>query len=339
MTSRNRWIALGALLLAGCVPPTPASYIHDGGIVYAKNPFGIPTRVNLKLPATVAPGAASAGYRTLAVDPGVLALAELQGSVTQYLNATFLIDTILKEAADAKPVPDKPVAIKDPRLGDDPYMLLLSVYADHAVIAVGQGASAVGPGQLMAISYTSPTKGRAVVHLPFPDQVLGRYDLATTFDLDQGKVSADALSDTSQVATAGHAVKRWGHWEFTSVPSASPSFTLRSAVFANPSDSPSDAGVTAFSANFLTDNRGAFILAKQTPRTGNVLQFLRNDGTFAGSAGHEFYVGETDDSIATPSATPALKAILPLDSSLYRPFPTDPAQGDPFGDPSFNFPN
>ena len=115
--------------------------------------------------------------------------------------------------------------------------------------------------------------------------------------------------------------------------------SLRSAVFANPSDSPSDAGVTAFSANFLTDNRGAFILAKQTPRTGNVLQFLRNDGTFAGSAGHEFYVGETDDSIATPSATPALKAILPLDSSLYRPFPTDPAQGDPFGDPSFNFPN
>jgi hypothetical protein len=336
MRKRTIGLLLGGLVLPGC----PA-FVHDGGIVY-NNPYGVPTRVSLAMPASLSPGK-SASYRTQ--DVGSDTAAGVQQNLSIYLGSTTLINTILQSVASASLKPGQSYTFDDPSHPGTQLTVLLSILSDHAVIAIGQGTSATGLNQTIGISYTSPRKGVAVLQSRNVDPVNGRFYLATTFDLDAGHVSADGASDNTAVASPANAQKVAAHWEFTSTAAATgsnPAFQMQVSAFGRKPFDPANSGVLALSANFLSDGRGAYIGGAQIGATGNVFMLLPNDGKSFGltpPASHDFYLTPTGLNLPAASASANLKAAIPADGSFYKPFPTDPAIADPFADPKFRFPS
>lgn len=307
------------------------------------NPFGVPSSVSLPMPATLTTVAplqqAAAGYRAQGSPPISMA-QQIAGNMQVYSQSTRLINTILEAVNKTGLQPDRPFTFPDPGNPTGKLTVLLQVRADHAVISIGEGTSATGSAQVLGISYTSRTKGTAVLRPLRNDPGSGRFILATTYDLDAGRASADGAGDSTVLPDAPNKQKMRAHWEFASIksaPAASPSFTMKVSAALQNQTKPADSGNWAISSQFLADGSAAAIAAMQTASTADRLMFVPNDiDQFLGA--HDFYIGTDGNDLATSSASPTLRGILPADDSLYRPFPTNPSHADPFEDPVFTFP-
>ena len=208
------------------------------------------------------------------------------------------------------------------------------------LITAYKGAGVKPDKQTLGLRFENKRKGAAV----YRDQVLGvKFAFATTFDLDGGRVTADNL-----VTPGGLFGNQRTHWEFTRAKSAAagqPDFTMRATAFHRDHAFVLD-GLYAVSANFFADGRGAAIGAYQDGMAGkpaggealrffpNVLQLQKDDNSVA----HDFYVDAKGEGLDAAVAGAELKAILPKDTDVVRPFALDPTKGDPYAEPAFSFP-
>lgn len=327
---RRSWLLLPGLglLLAGC----PA-LVHDGGIAY-----GMPTRISLPMPTSLTSGAGA--YRIAASASG----QGVRDNVNVYLTATGLVDSILAKVGAAKLVPGRSYTFPDPKQPSGSLTVLLQVHQDHATIAIGQGSVATGSSQVIGISYTDPQHGTAVIHAAQPDGKVGRYYLASRFDLVAGTVSADGVADSTAVATGDAAQQFLGHWEFRrdpAQPAAGAAFTMRAAVHLVKPSRPSDSGLLGLSANFLAGGSCAYLFGVQNAGTGDRFLLMPTDGVSWAipTAPHAFFLSAGGDDLARAAAPAALQAIVPGDDDFHRPFPEDPATVDAFGLARFAFPD
>jgi hypothetical protein len=310
------------------------------------NPFGLPTTVRLALPAALGGAgvvaAGGANYRTQEL-PAPDALAKgVRDNTEIYTRTTALIDEILKGVSQLELQPGRSVTFADPAQKGHSLTVLLEVKSDHAVISVGTGKAAKGATQVFAMRYNSPRKGHAVFHIEdaAPE---GRIHLATDFDLDAQKASADGAFDTAERGGSDHQ-KSFGHWEFSQTKTAEAdevAFSMAGSVHVDRPEGMEEDGVLAFAANFLPDGRGAFLFGVQNAATGNRFVFLPRDGVSYFSdppAAHDFYMTAAGADLAKTGATPALRAIAPPDTAIHRPFPAHPGTQDPFEDARFDFP-
>jgi hypothetical protein len=324
------------LILAGCAGAAPTQALRGN------NPYGIPQTVRLAMPSALGGGGviAAGGGNYRVHEAGQSLAAGVKGNTDVYTNSTALIDAILQGISKGRPVPGTSYTFDDPGHPAKQLTVLLEVKSDHAVISVGRGKSAKGPSQLIGISYTSPKNGTAVFK---PDDVtpeLGKFVLATDFDLEKGTASTDALSDTTGTTSADpHRLA--GHWEFRS-DKADPQgavFRMQVAAFIAKPGKDSESGVYAASANFLADGSGAFVAGAQNAATGGQFFFMPSDGlSFGKDAPHDLYMTADAQDLPATKASAALKAILPTDDSIYKPFPGDPSQGNPYDAKRFDFP-
>lgn len=338
------WLALGLpLALAGCHGPTTTGSNLAGGV---------PTAVELPMPASlsqVAPLSQTAAFRVLATSGGTSFATDARTFVGIYVQVGKLIAQLLGDVASAQ---------ANGRLqtgtsytftsGGTTYTVLLRTENGKNVLSIGQGTSATGADQLCGISYTSAQQGVAVFRL---DTSSGNLAYATTFDLTAGKATADLFDDAS---TASNQVMRI-HEDFTSTPTATPSFAMQ--VYANSQtlNDPNASGVIVMSSAFLPDGSGASLIGASTGATAtatnatvgtqNAFQFLPDDGqTFLSgpyneSTPHAFFMGADATDIAYGAEGATLDAIVPADTSVdFSQFPGDPTQENLATDTTFTFP-
>jgi hypothetical protein len=355
---RSTLIAFLALLTAACAPQSPlaraadpartGSLVHDGGVAYAKQ---IPSRVSLPLPASLV--AAGAGnYRLAAAAEPFSIATTMRDQVGIYHGVTHLIDDILKGITAADLQPGKPITFPDDgnpsltaeqkRLPENQLTAKLDVLADHSVVSIFRGPAPAAAKQLIGISFTTKTKGVAVFHADRPDPNGSLLTLATTFDLDAGKASADGLG------RADDGSKTRAHWEFRHFDGAPLAFSMRlSAYVVAPPKG--ERALYELSGNFQPDGSGAATAATLPYQLRDVLKgqpvFMPNDGTDpepTNAKPHDLYIDAGGHDLAPASATAALKALVPPDDEIQKPFaqdPSDPANGDPQAAPVFAFPN
>jgi hypothetical protein len=326
---------------------SPAFVASPAAGMTSDNKFGLPTSVRLPLPASViATGGGNVistgggNYEVLAEEEPFSLAKSLHDNTQVYLGSTTLVEEILKAVGKAKLVPGTEYTFPDEDHPGQELTVLLEVKSDHALVSIGRGKSAKGENQLIGIAYTSPKKGRAVLHTPVPDPEMGRFYLATDYDMEAGTASADGVADTTMIKQPGGKLR--AHWEFASTKEAGAGkvFAMKMAAFIHVPDEPQNSGIHAISANFLNDDRAAAIVGVQIGATEGKFLFFPNDGVswLPQPTPHDFYLDAKGKDVAAASADATLKAILPADEDIYRPFPADPNQGEPFGDSRFAFP-
>jgi hypothetical protein len=341
-------VAATCLLASACAPAVNAPTVN--------NPFGMPTTVRLPMPASVvasgganviAPGGGNViapgggNYRALEVPPPDALAKGVRDNTKVYTDQTELIDGILKGLAQLRLPPGKSFTFNDPKRDNQKLTVLLEVKADHALISIGTGDTAKGPNQVMGLRYTNPRQGRAVFHVDNAKE--GKIYLATDFDLDANKASADGALYRTHAAQAEDQIVR-GHWEFKRNATAgadAPAFEMAGSVAIHKPSKADEDGVFAFAANFLPDATGSFLFGAQNKATGDGFVFLPRDGVsfFAKPpAEHDFYMTAKGEDMPKDKASAALKAITPADTAIYKPFPENPGTQDPFKDGRFDFP-
>ncbi len=301
----------------------------------SSNPFGVPSSVTLAMPdslKTVSALKSVSAYRT---QTETFSIGEQIGANLEiYLAATELVDAILTALAAVDLTPGKPYTFTE---DGDTLTVLLDLKADHAVISIGEGTSATGENQIIGISYTSPTKGRAVFRSREPMPGAGKFALETIFDLDAGKVSANGYSDTTMLA--GNDPQEFSaHWEFKTrkePPAGVPWFTVRASAYFYLPGNADESGVYALVANCLEDGSAAAILGVQMPLTGPDFTLIPSDASI-GDVG--FFLGSNGQDLSPSVARSDLKRIVPTRQTIYEPFPADPSERDPLVEDDFRFP-
>lgn len=333
------------LLAAGCAPEggLPTATGGDGAIA-RRNPFGVPTRVSVDLPRALGGSGiiATGGGNIISTGGGnYRALAEgdrfapiVTDNVKLYKDSTKLIETILQAVAKAKPAPGRSYTFPDPDKPGKQLTVLLEVEPDQALISIGRGDKAKGDGQMISIAYTSAKRGRAVLRSPEGESDEGTIRFATTYDLEAGSASAEGILDATMTDKPSRE-RIAGHWEFESQPAAKAdevAFRMQVAAHVHRPSKPEEDGHGAVTAQFLPDGHGAFILGFQNAGTGGRFLFMPADGVSWGQADapHAFYLDAEGHDLPAEKAGAALQAIAPADDTIYRPFPGDPAEGDPF---------
>ncbi len=99
-------------------------------------------------------------------------------------------------------------------------------------------------------------------------------------------------------------------------------------------------GVWHLAANFIGEGGGAAIVATDA-KVGGGITFFKNKFYFPGTeppdAPHDFYLDAKGKAVAHDLAPADMRAVLPPDTHLGQPGPTDPAVGDVFASPKFMF--
>lgn len=332
---KRAWLgALLALGVLGC---------SGNPLGTASNPYGLPGSVSLAMPdslKTVSALKSVSAYRTTTQRAGAhvqaahFSLGEQIGAhLGIYLASTELIDEALKAISEAGLTPGQPRTFTE---DGETLTALLEVKADHAVLSIGEGGSATGENQIIGISFTSPSKGRAVFRSREPMPGAGRFALETTFDLEAGRVSANGYSDTTML-TEADPQQFCVHWEFRTndqPPAGVAPFTMRASAFFSIPQNADDSGIYAMVANCLPDGSAAAILGLQVPRLGSAFALVPSDDS--GELG--YYLGADGKDMAASAARSELKQLVPTRQTIYEPFPADPSTMDVLSLPIYQFP-
>lgn len=320
-------LALGVL---GCAP-NPAGT--------ASNPYGIPRSVSVGLPDSLKSVSALKSVNAYRTQASSFSIAEqINGNLTVYTESTKLVDAILSAVSGANLPPGKPFTFT----GEDgkEMTVLLELKSDRAVISIGEGKSATGETQVMAISYTSPKKGRAVFKPRQNVPGLGRFVLETTFDLDAGKASANGYADTTVLQGVQDPHKMCVHWEFENIkepPAGKPWFTMKASAFVSKPNNASQSGVFALTANCLKDGSDAAIVGVQSPFVnGNTFTLVPSNNSNPSDT--SFFLSASGKDLTSTQASASLKAVLPTREMIYEPFPADPSTMDALTLSVFQFP-
>lgn len=308
----------------------------------SQNAYGIPSTVAIAMPQTLKTVSALKSVSAYRTQAALLSMSQqLEGHMAVYSQSTKLVDGILDGVTKLNLTPGKPFTFK----GADGQNLTvqLDVKDGYSVISVGQGTSATGENQIMGMSFTSRTKGKAVFKPQVGTSGMGRFMLATNFDLDAGKASADGYHDTSVITGGQTSQKVRAHWEFESLKGAAaadPSFALKVSAYSHKESNPQDSGIFALTANFLEAGGAAALVGLKTPQTGDAFRWVPSgeNPSFEGDYEKAFYLSTDGKDLDPAQATAALKAIVPAEGSIYEPFPADPSQQDPLAEATFAFP-
>lgn len=316
---------LVAATLAGCTnAPSGTSPVPS-------NRFGVPTEVGIRMPDTTL--RAAAAFRTQAGVPSIAQIIRENAAIAH--NSSAMIKTILGGVAKARLVPGLPVTFKDGSATSGSYTVLLSVLSDHAVISIGDGASATGSAQVFGLAYTSPSQGHAVFRFRNHPNLETLY-LAEDYDATAGVATLEGYHATPTAVTHGH----WEFQRMTSTDAASPDFRMQVTANIRRLDKPEETGIGALTAAFLPDQSAAALFGLKTVGTGNQLLLMPVDGiSWADpAAARDFYMDAKGRDLPRSGASSALKAILPGAATIGSTFPTDPATVQPEVDPRFAFP-
>jgi hypothetical protein len=367
---RTKLLVLGAILAtsSACAPQSPlvrstagagstnsapgtsSTLVHDGGVAYAKQ---IPDRISLPMPSSIV-ATGGGNYRLTAAGDPLLISKAMHDQVGIYQGVTNLVNGILKGVA-ASPLqsgqsitfPDndnKSFTAAQKLLPENQLTVKLEVLADHSLVSIYRGTGAAVANELIGISYTSKTKGTAVIRPQQPEADGTRITFSTAFDLDAGVASADGVGDTAE----GGKVR--AHWEFRHFGGGNADKTSFSARVTAYTVTPSkkERSLYELSANFLPDGSAAAIVGVLPYEVKDLLKdkvlFVPNAGAdpdITNSKAHDFYIDRAGKDLPAASAAAALKALVPSDDDIQKPFakdPTEPANGDPLADPVFAFP-
>jgi hypothetical protein len=324
----------------------------------ATNTYGIPTAIRLPMPAAlngagvvaagsanvVAAGSAnvvaagSANYRLLAVPTPDELAGRVYDSVGLVNGPARLIEDMLRAAVALKLKPGVTVTGKDPKDASRNLAVLLEKKTGRSVLSIGIGTQATGAGQVIGLSFTSARKGRAVFHSEKPGEP--KVYLAYEFDLDAGKASSQLAMDTTNQPVGQRMIV--GRMSFSRDAATAAPFGLAGAFFFHQPELEAQDGVIGFAANFLDNGQGAYIFgAANAVANQNRFGFLARGGTKFdpdSTAPHDFYMTESGADLPKLDASSALRAIVPADDAIPRPFPLSPLEADPFEAEHFDFP-
>ncbi len=347
------------------------------GLSASARPVGssiaLPTRVTPPLPVSLraAAGLVGAdGASLIGADGGTMVAAGslnyavmqaeslplsgvIRGQLQIYLVTTGVIEGLLMAAVAASlqpggtftfPDKDSPdLTAEEKQQPENHLTVRLRPAADHAVVEVFRGPTANPERQIAGVSFSSPTRGRALLRDLTPKKDGSQIWVATTFDLDAGSSSADLYSEGAGAARARL------HIAFTAAPGAGPNqptFKVRTAGYGkNPAKK--EDGVMELSVNFRDEGAAAIVGLLPTEfkaLLGENLVFLTADGSQpnpANTAPHAFFLDAQGREVAAADAHAALRAIVPADADVQKPFMTDPtlpAERAPLQEAVFKFP-
>jgi hypothetical protein len=255
-------------------------------------------------------------------------------AIRPYSEAVLIVNGVL---AKAQGLPlDATKVITDPRGAGGKLTMKLSA----GLLEVAEGEVYLPANQILAVSFESATKGKAVYRSPALHPTLGHLAIATKFDLVAGTVSADGLADPTVLPNASDPFLYRAHWDFSAPPDPIPgaeTFSMRLAAYLSQKDDPCNSGARGVSANFLAGGQGAVRMGRVLPGEKG-LSFTRNDGKGydpTANAADDFFINADGKPLKTP--TPALTAVVPGADEFNVNFPPDPSVGLPFADPIFAF--
>lgn len=329
------WLGTAATVgLLGCVG-NPAGTNAD-------NPHGLPTTIALEMPGTLKSVSALTAVTPYRTQAQLVRLSDqIKGNMAVYTESTRLVEGILAAVIKHNLPEGKSFTFKD---GGKTLTVLLERKSDHRVVSIGEGDAAKGAGQILGISFTSKTKGRAVFKPSEQKPGMGRFVLATTFDLDAGMATADGYSDTTVLSGESAPQKLRAHWvfeRFAEAPEASPSFAFQVAAYAHRPNRSNDTGVFAIAAHFLKPGGAAAIIGIQAGMTQNKFTWVPSTDppNFVEPITKGFYLSTDGKDLLPDQAPDALKAILPADSAISTDaFPADPSTVDALAEDAFKFP-
>lgn len=334
------------LLPTRVIPPLPASLRAVAGLVGADGA----SLVGADGGTMVAAGGLN--YMVLQAKPAPLS-EMIRGQLQIYLVTTAVIEAILRAAAVASlqagatltfPDNDNPdLTAEEKQRPENHLTVRLREAADHAVVEIFRGPAPDPQRQVAGVSFSSPTRGRALLRDLGPKKDGTQTWVATSFDLDAGSSSADLYVEGPTTARSRL------HITFAAAPGAGPgqpTFRVRTAGYGkNPAKK--DDGVLELSINFRDEGAAAivgFLPAEFKAMLGESLVFLPSDGSEpnpANTAPHAYFLDDRGRDVAAASAPAALVAIVPADTDVQKPFMTDPtvpADRAPLQETIFKFP-
>jgi hypothetical protein len=316
----------------------------------AANVSGLPTTIRLKMPASLeSVGVVSAGgsnvvsagglnYRTQAVPSPDETAARVLAAVGFVNGPARMIESYLQIAAALTLKPGTTVVDSAPDGAGSDLAFLLEKKVGYSLLSIGRGTKANGAGQFVGLTFTSPRKGRVV----YRNEALGdaKVYLAYDFDLEAGTATSDVAMDTTAEPAGGRIVH--GRIAFARDAAKPAPFSLTGSMYFHQPELAQQDGVIGFAAAFVPSGQGAYIFgAANEVANQNRFGFLARGGTSFdpdSPAPHDFYMDETGADLPKDKASATLKASVPADTAIARPFPTSPLEADPFGSAVFKFP-
>lgn len=345
----------GALALPTRVTPQlPASLRAVTGLVGADGASLVGADGGTMVAAGAGNLVAAGGLNYALLQTKALPLPEvIRGQLLIYLVTSLVTEQILLAAAAASLQPGATLTFRDdgnPELTaaekdrpENHLTLRLLPVGDHGVVEVFRGTEPDPARQIAGVSFTSPTQGRVLLRDLAPKKDGTQNWVASTFDLEAGRSSADLYSEGPGPARARL------HISFTADPGAGenqPAFMVRTTGYGkNPAKK--EDGVLALSVNFRDEGAAAivgFLPAEFKAMLGENLVFLPSDGSEpnpANSAPHALFLDAAGRDLAPASAPAALKAIVPADTDVEKPYMTDPTlpvERAPLQEAVFKFP-
>ncbi|MNS44008.1 hypothetical protein D3C72_764370 [compost metagenome] len=324
----------------------------------AANANGLPTTIRLKMPASLdSVGVVSAGganvvsaggsnvvsagglnYRVQAVPTPDELAGRVLAAVGFVNGPARMVEDYLTIAATLPLKPGATVVAPDPDGAGRDLAFLLEKKTGYSALSIGRGKTATGTGQFVGLTFTSPRKGRVV----YRNEALGdaRVYLAYDFDLEAGTATSDVAMDTTAEPAGGRIVH--GRIAFSRDAAKPAPFSLTGSMYFHQPELAQQDGVIGFAAAFVPSGQGAYIFgAANEVANQNRFGFLARGGTAFdpdSTAPHDFYMDETGADLPKDKASSVLKASVPADSAIARPFPTSPLEADPFAAAVFKFP-
>jgi hypothetical protein len=316
----------------------------------AANAHGMPTTIRLKMPASLeSVGVVSAGgsnvvsagglnYRVQAVPTPDELAGRVLAAVGFVNGPARMVEGYLQIAAALALKPGTPAFDSDPDGAGRDLAFLLEKKSGYSVLSIGRGKSATGAGQFVGLTFTSPRKGRVVYRAETPGEA--KVYLAYEFDLESGTATSDVAMDTTAEPAGGRIVH--GRIAFARDAAKPAPFSLTGSMYIHQPELAQQDGVIGFAAAFVPSGQGAYIFgAANEVANQNRFGFLPRGGTAFdpdSKAPHDHYMDETGADLPKDKASSTLKASVPADTAIARPFPTSPLESDPFAAAVFKFP-
>ncbi|MFN3428886.1 MAG: hypothetical protein ACK46X_02915 [Candidatus Sericytochromatia bacterium] len=334
----------GGNMVGASASKTPAKL--PGGA----NAHGLPTTIRLKMPAPLeAVGVVSAGganavsagglnHRVQAVPTPDELAARVLASVGFVNGPARMVEGYLQVAAALSLKPGITLTDPDPQGAGRDMAFLLEKKTGYSVLSIGRGSKATGAGQFVGLTFSSPRKGRVVYRTETPGEA--KVFLAYDFDLEAGTATSDLAMDTTQEPAGGRIVH--GRITFQRDAAKPAPFALTGSLYVHQPELAQQDGVIGFAAAFVPTGQGAYIFgAANEVANQNRFGFLARGGTAFDpdlDAPHDFYMDEAGADLPREKASATLKASVPADSAISRPFPLSPLEADPFESETFRFP-
>jgi hypothetical protein len=320
------------------VPPLPASLVAAAGLVGADGASLI--------------GADAGTYVLRQAGPPSLATM-IRDQVSIYLLTTVFVQQVFLVASVAALQPGAKVTFVDednPKLTaeekqrpENKLTVALRPTATFPIVEIFRGPEADPARRLAAVSFSSLTTGRLLMHDPAPQADGTSAWVAAAFDLAAQRSDADLYLE----GPAG--VRTRAQIAFVATPGApagTPTFTMRTTAYGvNPAKD--EDGVLSVSANFRDEGAAAIVgvLPKKFAATlaGNLV-FMPSDGSEpepSNAKPHALFLDARGRDLAPSAATAALTALVPPDADVRRPFapdPTVPKDRAPLDEAVFRFP-